>query len=60
MSGTENAVARRGDLVVIHLHHREYPEGRLWEYDRFWLGQVTSVTRQGMGPPVPAGRAASR
>jgi hypothetical protein len=48
MSETPNAVARRGDLVVIHLRHREWAAGQPKEYDDFWLGQVTSVTRAGL------------
>lgn len=47
-SGTGNAVARRGDLVVIHLRHRDWQDGQPREYDDFWLGQVTSVTRAGL------------
>jgi hypothetical protein len=43
-----NAVARRGDLVVIHLRNRDWRDGRHREYDDFWLGQVTSVTRAGL------------
>ena len=45
---TGNAVARRGDLVVIHLRHRDWAAGQPREYDDFWLGQVTSVTRAGL------------
>jgi len=45
---TGNAVARRGDLVVIHLRHRDWKDGQPREYDDFWLGQVTSVTRAGL------------
>ena len=48
MSETPNAVARRGDLVVIHLRHRDWKDGQPREYDDFWLGQVTSVTRAGL------------
>jgi hypothetical protein len=47
-SRTGNAVARRGDLVVIHLRHHEWKDGQPREYDDFWLGQVTSVTRAGL------------
>jgi hypothetical protein len=47
-SRTGNAVARRGDLVVIHLRHRDWQAGQPREYDDFWLGQVTSVTRAGL------------
>lgn len=47
-SGAGNAVARRGDLVVIHLRHREWKDGQPREYDDFWVGQVTSVTREGL------------
>ena len=47
-AGTGNAVARRGDLVVIHLRHRDWQDGQPREYDDFWLGQVTSVTRAGL------------
>ena len=43
-----NAVARRGDLVVICLRHRDWRQGQAREYDEFWLGQVTSVTRAGL------------
>jgi len=42
------AVARRGDLVVIHLHYRACYRGRaLLEGDTFRVGQVTSATRDG-------------
>jgi hypothetical protein len=42
------AVARRGDLVVIHVHHRDYILGSgVREHDDFEVGQVTSVTRDG-------------
>jgi hypothetical protein len=47
-SRTGNAVARRGDLVVICLRHHEWKDGQPREYDDFWLGQVTSVTRAGL------------
>jgi hypothetical protein len=47
-SRTGNAVARRGDLVVIHLRHRDWTVGQPREYDDFWVGQVTSVTRAGL------------
>jgi len=47
-SGAGNAVARRGDLVVICLRHRDWTAGQPREYDDFWLGQVTSVTRAGL------------
>ena len=47
-SRTGNAVARRGNLVVIHLRHHERKAGQPREYDDFWLGQVTSVTRAGL------------
>jgi len=47
-SGAGTAVARRGDLVVIHLRHHEWKDGRPREYDDFWVGQVTSVTRAGL------------
>ncbi len=47
-SGAGNAVARRGDLVVICLRHRDWKAGQPREYDDFWLGQVTSVTRAGL------------
>ena len=47
-SGAGNAVARRGDLVVICLRHRDWRNGQPREYDDFWLGQVTSVTRAGL------------
>ena len=47
-SRTGNAVARRGDLVVICLRHRDWRQGQPREYDEFWLGQVTSVTRAGL------------
>ena len=45
---TGNAVARRGDLVVICLRHRDWKAGQPREHDEFWLGQVTSVTRAGL------------
>jgi hypothetical protein len=47
-SRTGNAVARRGDLVVICLRHRDWQGGQPREYDDFWVGQVTSVTRAGL------------
>jgi hypothetical protein len=47
-SGAGNAVARRGDLVVICLRHRDWKDGQPREYDDFWVGQVTSVTRAGL------------
>ena len=47
-SGAGNAVARRGDLVIICLRHRDWRDGQPREYDDFWLGQVTSVTRAGL------------
>jgi len=47
-SRTPDAVARRGDLVVICLRHRDWKDGQPREYDEFWLGQVTSVTRAGL------------
>ena len=47
-AATGNAVARRGDLVVIHLRHHERQGGQPREYHDFWLGQVTSVTRDGL------------
>ena len=47
-SRTGNAVARRGDLVVICLRHHEWQDGQPREYDDFWVGQVTSVTRAGL------------
>ena len=56
-SRTGNAVARRGDLVVICLRHRDWSDGRPREYDEFWVGQVTSVTRAGLVRLYrPAGR----
>ena len=48
MSGTPDAVARRGDLVVVRLCHRDWKTGEPLEDDEFWLGQVTSVTRAGI------------
>ena len=60
-SRTGNAVARRGDLVVIHLRHRDWKDGQPREYDDFWLGQVTSVTRAGLVRLYrPAGSSAGR
>jgi hypothetical protein len=52
--------ARRGDLIVIHLRHRDFlQDGRPGEYDRFQVGQVTSVTRAGQARLYrPAGRPA--
>ena len=47
-SRTANAVARRGDLVVMHLRHRDWTDGQPREYGDFWAGQVTSVTRAGL------------
>ena len=52
-----NAGARRGDLVVICLRHRDWKDGQPGEYDEFWVGQVTSVTRAGLVRLYrPAGR----
>jgi hypothetical protein len=48
VSETPDAVARRGDLVVIHLCDRDWKTGEPLEDDEFWLGQVTSVTRAGL------------
>ena len=40
--------ARRGDLIVIEQHHRDYAIGTgASEYDTFTVGVVTSVTRDG-------------
>jgi len=40
--------AKRGDLVVIEQHHRDYVmHGDNREYDTFTVGVVTSVTRDG-------------
>jgi hypothetical protein len=47
-SRTRNAVARRGDLAVIHLCHRDWKDDQPKDYDDFWGGQVTSVTRAGL------------
>ena len=47
---TERAVtaAKRGDLVVIEEHHRDYvSHGESREYGTFTVGMVTSVTRDG-------------
>ena len=41
-------VAKRGDLVVIEEHHRDYVlHGDNREYDTFTVGVVTSVSRDG-------------
>jgi hypothetical protein len=48
VSETPDAVARRGDLVVIHLCDRDWKTGEPLGDDEFWLGQVTSVTRAGL------------
>jgi hypothetical protein len=48
MSEAPNEVARRGDLVVICLRLCGWKDGQRREYDDFWLGQVTSVTRAGL------------
>jgi hypothetical protein len=41
--------ARRGDLVVVHEHVRDYVIGQgASEYDRYEVGVVTSVTRDGL------------
>lgn len=41
-------VAKRGDLVVIEQHHRDFVlHGENREYDEFTVGVVTSVTRDG-------------
>ena len=41
-------VAKRGDLVVIEQHHRDYVlHGESREYDEFTVGVVTSVSRDG-------------
>ena len=56
-SRTANAVARRGDLVVMHLRRRDWSDGQPREYDDFWAGQVASVTRAGLARRHrPAGR----
>ncbi len=47
-SRTGNAVARRADLVVIHLRHRHWKDDQPKECDDFWGGQVTSVNRAGL------------
>jgi hypothetical protein len=47
-SGAGIAIARHGYLVVIHLRHHEWKDGQPREYDDFWVGQVTSVTRAGL------------
>ena len=48
MSETPDAVARHGDLVVIHLCDRDWKNGEPLGDDESWLGQVTSVTRAGL------------
>lgn len=41
--------AKRGDLVVIQKHNRDYAVGQeTREYDTFTVGVVTSITRDGM------------
>jgi hypothetical protein len=52
-----SVVARRGDLVVVHLRRREHQDGEPAERDEFQAGQATSVTRDGR-PRLwrPAGR----
>jgi hypothetical protein len=41
-------VAKRGDLIVIEQHHRDYAIGSgTREYDSFIVGVVTSVSRDG-------------
>lgn len=43
-----NVQAKRGDLVVVQTHHRDYVlRGESREYDEFTVGVVTSVTRDG-------------
>ena len=43
-----DAMAKRGDLVVVETHHRDYVRGEEpREYDKFTVGVVTSVTRDG-------------
>jgi hypothetical protein len=45
----EMTAAKRGDLVVIQKHNRDYVIGQeTREYDTFTVGIVTSVTRDGM------------
>jgi len=40
--------ARRGDLIVIQQHHRDWVlRGESREYDTYTVGVVTSVTRDG-------------
>ena len=40
--------AKRGDLIVIHQHHRDWSlRGETSEYDTYTVGAVTSVTRDG-------------
>jgi hypothetical protein len=48
VSETPDAVAQRGDLVVIHLCDRDWKTSEPRGDDEFWLGQVTSVTRAGL------------
>ena len=46
--GDTGTRARRGDLVVVHQHHRDAMQhGDPREYDTFTVGVVTSVTRDG-------------
>jgi hypothetical protein len=41
--------ARRGDLVVVQQHHRDWVQrGEPREYDTFTVGVVTSITRDGL------------
>jgi hypothetical protein len=55
-----SVVVRRGDLVVVHLHRREYQDGEPREYDEFQVGQATSVSRDGQARLWrPAGEFAS-
>ena len=60
-SRTGNAVARRGDLLVVHLRHRDWKDGRPRK-NEFWFGQVTSagmvrLCRPAASPGRPAGAA---
>lgn len=57
MTANPNAAARCGDLVIIHQRLGDSRDGEPGEYDRLWLGQVTSVSPDGgVGLYRPAGR----
>jgi hypothetical protein len=45
---SDEATARRGDLIIIRLRHRDHADGGSWDHDELRAGQVTAVTRGGL------------